>query len=318
MNLPAKAWRRAVACMLAAAMSVTAVPATADSRTDRDRLILLGTKGGPSVRDVDQVPTSNAVVLGKDTYLVDAGYGAALRLVEARIPLTSVRAILLTHHHSDHNLDVGPLIYSAWTGGLAKPVGVYGPRGVENLVAGYLQSNAFDMTTRMQDEGRPDLRRLIDVKTYSEGPVMENERIKVTALKVAHPPIDDSYALKIEVKGGKTIVFSGDTTYFPPLAAFARNADYLVHEVMYVPALERLTQRSPNAKTLMKHLLASHTTTEDVGRIAAAAGVKNVVLTHFVPGADPAMHDEQWLEGVRKHYGGNVVLGRDRLEIPLD
>ncbi|MCT9124573.1 MBL fold metallo-hydrolase [Cupriavidus gilardii] len=112
MNLPAKAWRTAVACMLAAAMSVTAVPATADSRTDRDRLILLGTKGGPSVRDVDQVPTSNAVVLGKDTYLVDAGYGAALRLVEARIPLTSVRAILLTHHHSDHNLDVGPLIYS--------------------------------------------------------------------------------------------------------------------------------------------------------------------------------------------------------------
>ena len=82
-------------------------------------------------------------------------------------------------------------------------------------------------------------------------------------------------------------MFSGDTAYFPPLAAFAKGADILVHEVMYGPALEDLVRRNPNAATLMAHLKASHTLTDDVGRIATEAGVKTLVLSHLVP-ADAA------------------------------
>jgi len=131
-----------------------------------------------------------------------------------------------------------------------------------------------------------------------------------------HPPIVESYALKFEL-GRKAIVFSGDTTYFPPLADFAKGADMLVHEVMYGPALEALVQKNPNAATLMAHLKASHTLAEDVGRIAAAAEVKMLVLNHFVPGDDRSVTPEVWTEAVRKTFAGNIVVGRDLLELPL-
>jgi ribonuclease BN (tRNA processing enzyme) len=63
--------------------------------------------------------------------------------------------------------------------------------------------------------------------------------------------------------------------------------------------------------------MESHTSTEDVGRIASAAGVKTLVLTHFVPGGIPTLTDQNWLEGVRKNFSGNVIVGRDQLDIPL-
>jgi hypothetical protein len=134
----------------------------------------------------------------------------------------------------------------------------------------------------MEDEGRPDLRKLVNIHEYTEGQVMAAGDVKVTALRNLHPPITESYALKFEFPG-RTIVFSGDTAYYPPLAAFAKGADILVHEVMYAPALEELVRRNPNAATLMAHLKASHTLTDDVGRIAAEAGVKKLVINHFVP-----------------------------------
>ena len=95
----------------------------------------------------------------------------------------------------------------------------------------------------------------------------------------------------------------------------ARGADVLVHEVLYVPGVDALARRVPNATTLREHLLAAHTTTEDVGRVAAAAGVKTLVLSHFVPGDDPTITDEMWLEGVRRHFSGNVVVGKDLMVI---
>ena len=84
---------------------------------------------------------------------------------------------------------------------------------------------------------------------------------------------------------------------------------------MYLPGIEQLVGRLPNAKRLREHLLAAHTVPEDVGRIAAQAGVKTLVLSHFVPGDDPAIADEQWTEGVRKHFNGRIILGKDLMEI---
>jgi len=62
---------------------------------------------------------------------------------------------------------------------------------------------------------------------------------------------------------------------------------------------------------LREHLLAAQHFNEDVGRIAAQAEVKTLVLTHLVPGDDPSITDEQWSEGVRKHFSGGIVVGRD-------
>jgi ribonuclease BN (tRNA processing enzyme) len=78
-----------------------------------------------------------------------------------------------------------------------------------------------------------------------------------------------------------------------------------------------LAARVKNAASLKAHLLAAHTTTEDVGRIAQEAGVNKLVLSHLVPGDDPSITDEMWSEGVRKHYNGNIVVARDLMELDL-
>jgi ribonuclease BN (tRNA processing enzyme) len=282
----------------------------------QDRLVLLGNKGGPAIRGYAPSPSANLLVHKSIPYVIDAGYGVTFKLVEAKLPLPSLRYVFITHHHSDHNLELGPLLYNAWAVGLRTPVEAYGPVGIEPLLSAYWESNKFDIETRMADEGRPDLRKLVSARTYSEGAVLKMEDMTVTALRNLHPPITESYALKFAF-GGKTVVFSGDTAYFPPLAAFAKGADILVHELMYGPALEALVRRNPNAATLMSHLKASHTEAEDVGRLAAEAGVKTLVLNHFVPADDRTLTDQVWTDAVRKTFGGPIIVGKDLLEIPL-
>ena len=281
-----------------------------------NRLVLLGNKGGPSIRAYAPSPSANLLVWHNVPYIIDVGYGATFKLVEAKFPLTSLRYVFITHHHSDHNLEAGPLPYNAWALGLKTPVDIYGPNGVDALLDGFFAGSKFDIDTRIVDEGRPDLRKLVTTHSYSEGKVFAESGVTVTALRNKHPPIVDSFALKFDL-GGKTIVFSGDTTYFPPLAEFAKGADFLVHEVAYGPALEALAARTPNGATLLEHLRASHTLAEDVGRIAKAAGVKTLVLNHFVPADDKGLTDEVWTKAVGTTFDGPIIVGRDLLEIPL-
>ena len=180
----------------------------------------------------------------------------------------------------------------------------------------FWELNKFDVETRIADEGRPDPRNLLIAKDIDEGPVLQTADVKVTAFRTPHPPIVDNYAYKFETPDG-VIVFSSDTAYNPKLAEFAHGADVLVHECMYLPAVDRLVLKTKNGATLKKHLLDSHTTTEDVGRIAAAAEVKTLVLSHFVPGDDPEVTDENWVEGVKQNYSGRIVVAKDLMELRL-
>jgi ribonuclease BN (tRNA processing enzyme) len=110
----------------------------------------------------------------------------------------------------------------------------------------------------------------------------------------------------------RSFVFSGDTAPSDALIALARGADVLVHEAMLESALGTITDG--NAPRLMDHLLRSHTTTEQLGRVAQAAGVRTLVLSHLVP-ALPTFTDAMWIEGVRRHYRGRIIVGRDMMEI---
>jgi ribonuclease BN (tRNA processing enzyme) len=71
----------------------------------------------------------------------------------------------------------------------------------------------------------------------------------------------------------------------------------------------------PNAVTLKQHILASHTAVEDVGRVAAAAGVRSLVLSHLVPADDPALTDDMWIGAARAHFTGDVVVAHDGMEL---
>ena len=279
------------------------------------RLVLLGTKGGLRVGGEGRANPSNLLLINGVPYVVDCGYGVSRQLVRAGVPLNSLRYIFLTHHHSDHNLEYGPLIYNGWATGLNQPVEVYAPPPLAKITAAFLQSMQYDIDIRIADEGRSDLGELINTHEFNcAGPIFENDDVKVSALRVMHPPVDHTYAFRFDTED-RSIVFSGDTTYFPELATFAAGADVLVHEAMYLPGLDALVKRVPNAARLREHLLASHTLTEDVGRIAQAAGVGTLVLSHLVPGDDAGITDAMWAEGVSRHYRGRIIVGSDLMEV---
>jgi ribonuclease BN (tRNA processing enzyme) len=281
----------------------------------RTRLILLGTKGGPSVGKSGRSNPSTLILINDIPYVVDCGYGVSRQMISAGVSLNRLRYIFITHHHSDHNLEYGALFYNAWVTAQPIHVDAYGPVGLQKLTQDFFEYEKFDLETRIVDEGGVDPRKLITVHEFDKpGVVMQNDDVKVTSCRVRHPPITQSYAYRFDAKD-RSIVISGDTTYAPELAEFAKDADVLVHEVMYLPAIDKLIKQNPGATRLREHLMAAHTSTEDVGRIAAQAGVKTLVLSHFVPGDDPTITDEQWSEGVRKYFKGHIIVGKDLMEI---
>ena len=299
------------------ALPVAIAPAMAATEPKGTRWIILGSKGGPRVTTGRSNP-ANVLLVDGVPYVVDCGYGVAKRLVQAKVPLPSIRYVFVTHLHSDHVLEFGNMVYSAWSAGLNHEVNAFGPIGLAALAKAYWESNSFDIDIRIPDEGKPDPRKLLIVKEIeASGPVMNTDRVKVSAFQTPHPPIlKKNFAYKFETPDG-VIVYACDTEYNPKLAEFAKGADILIHEALYVPGVDALVSRIKNAATLKAHLLAAHTTTEDVGRIAQAAGVKKLVLSHLVPGDDPSITDAMWTEGVRKHYSGNVVVARDLMELDL-
>ena len=279
------------------------------------RVILLGTKGGPRVGESGRNNPSTLVLINDVPYVIDCGYGTSRQLLAAGVSLNRLRYIFITHHHSDHNLEYGTLFYNSWITGLPARVDAYGPTGLEKMTRDFFNYMKFDIDTRIVDEGRPDPRNLISVHDFNKpGVVLVNDDVKVSAALVRHPPIKQAYAYRFDAKD-RSVVISGDTAYAPELAEFAKGADVLVHEVMYLPGVEAMVRRLPNATRLRAHLLAAHTVSEDVGRIAAQAGVKTLVLSHFVPGDDPSITDDQWAQDVRKHFKGQIIVGKDLMEI---
>jgi ribonuclease BN (tRNA processing enzyme) len=301
---------------LAAGYAMTLRAAMARPIDKPSRIILLGTKGGPSLAVRTNRSNPATLILINDVpYLIDCGYGVSRQLVSAGVPPERLRYIFITHHHSDHDLEYGTVFYNAWLATQAPRIDAYGPAGMRKMTSDFFAYMKFDIDTRIVDEGLVDPRALLTVHEFNRpGLVMQNDQVKVTSCLVRHPPIKQSYAYRFDTKD-RSIVFSGDTAYAPKLADFAKDADVLIHEVMYLPAIDKLVEQFPGATRLREHLMAAHTSTEDVGRIAQQANVKTLVLTHFVPGDDPTITDAEWTEGVRKHFSGRIVVGRDLMEI---
>jgi len=274
------------------------------------RLILLGTGGGPSPKRLRSAP-AQVILVGDDAYVVDCGDGVARQMVRAGVPLSRIRAVFITHQHSDHNADYGNLLLFAWIDGVKPTVHAYGPPPLARMTALIAEVNKVDIETRIADEGRPPFAGLVSPHEITTGGgVMQERGIKVTAALVDHPPIQPAFAYRFDTPD-RSIVISGDTAPSPSLVALAKGADVLVHEVLYLPGVEGLAGNEPHAKRLREHLAASHTPAAEVGRIAEAAGVKTLVLSHFVPGDDPSITDEMWASGVRPYFKGKVVVGRD-------
>jgi len=281
-----------------------------------ERLVILGAKGGPAIRPGGPMPTSSLLEIGGRRIVVDCGLGVTRGLVDAGVPLKTLDLVFITHLHSDHVLELGGLLHTAWTAGLSTPVRVFGPAGTKAYWRNFCMALDFDIDIRIADEGRPDLRDLVSVDEFSEGPVFDEGGLAVSALRVDHPPVTECYALRF-AHGGRRIVFSSDTAYFPPLANFARGADILVHEAMLEAGVDRLVERTGNGERLRQHLMASHTLARDAGRIAGAAGVGHLVLHHLIPADDPTFGEEHWREALRASWDGLLTVGHDGFSLAI-
>ena len=282
--------------------------------TRRTRVIILASGGGPRPRK-DRGTTAHAVIVDGVLYVVDCGNGVARQLVQAGVALPTLRHVFLTHHHSDHNADYGNLLWLAWASGLRTRVDTWGPPPLEKMTRLFFEMNAYDIDTRIADEGRPPLVPLVHVHELTQdGVVLQDERVKVTAALVDHPPVVPAFAFRFDGPE-RSIVFSGDTNKSDNLVRLAKDADVLIHETLWVPAVDRLVARNPYAATLKKHIIDSHTAVEDVGRVAAAAGVKTLVLSHLVPADDPTITDAMWIGAARPYFKGDIVVAHDGMEI---
>jgi ribonuclease BN (tRNA processing enzyme) len=251
-------------------------------------------------------------VVDGEPYVIDCPDGVAGRLVQAGVDLSKLANIFITHHHSDHVAGLGALLVLAWGSDLQTPVTVYGPPPMRRVLAAHLSANAYDIEVRIREEGRPPLLPLIGAREFSAGTtILDTPKVRVRCAPADHYSVPD-LAYRLDTPD-RSFVFSGDTRPSDRLIELARGADVLVHEVMLLSALREIA--SGNAPSLMDHLLRSHTTTEELGRVAAAAGVRTVVLSHLVPGGLPSITDEMWAEGVRRHFQGEIIVGRDMMEI---
>jgi ribonuclease BN (tRNA processing enzyme) len=281
--------------------------------SSRTRLVLLGTAGGPTPKAKRAAP-AQAIVVGDRIYLVDCGDGVARQLALAGLPIRQLRAVFLTHQHSDHNAGYGPLFLLAWAANLSTPVDAYGPPPLVAMTAQLLEAYRYDIELRMADEGRPPLAPLVRPhEIASGGEVLEDDRVRVTAALNDHPPIRHSFAYRFDTDD-RSIVISGDTRYSPNVVKLAKGADVLVHEVVSREFWER--PDAPQPPDVVRHILASHTEASEVGRVAEEAGVSTLVLTHYVPTEGPgAPTDHQWVAEVRRRFKGRVIAGSDLMEI---
>ena len=244
--------------------------------------------------------------------LVDCGSGVTQRLLAAGTPGRDLDALLLTHLHSDHLVDLYQLIVSSWHQGRDRPLPVYGPPGTRRYVEGLMALWEPELSQRVAHERRPSTAALeVAVTEIAAGQVLAFGGLSVRVVEVDHKPVRHAYGFVFEA-GGKKLVLSGDTRRCAALIDAAQGADLLVHEVFIhreMPVVEGVR----SAETVAK-VAGYHTLSDEVGKIATEAGVKALALTHFVP---PAADRAALLAEVAADYAGPLVLAEDLLRIDL-
>lgn len=293
------------------------------------QLMLLGTQGGPNYT-TQRSETANALLVDGRLYLVDCGYGALAALVKAGLRYVDVDDIFLTHLHDDHTADLPSLLGHQWTDGRVKPVAIYGPPGTARLVGAAVAYNSINEEIRLVDEARSvRLASLFAAHevVVSAAPtrVFEDDRVTVAAVESTHYPLESKARMSHRAVSyrfqsrDRSIVLAGDTAVSPALVELAKDADMLVCEAMDMALMRKAFDArvangayADNPEGVWHHIVTTHTTTAQAGEMAAAAGVRTLVLNHLVPGAlAPQVRDETYAAAARKAFKGKIVVGRD-------
>lgn len=293
----------------------------------RELSVLMCGTGSP-LPDLNRASACTTVAAGGRLYVVDAGLGSVRNLLLWRVPLRQVDGVLLTHFHSDHIAELGELRLQTWAAGRRTPLKVYGPPGVEDVVDGFNRAYSHDADYRTLHHGQAFLPRedanMVAVPIAMNGAtaaVLQHDGLKITAIRVHHDPVKPAYGYRFDY-AGRSVVVSGDTAPYAPLAQASRNADVLVHEAQSDRLIgilgEAMAKAGRNRIAKILHDIPSyHTDPMDAARIANDAQVKLLVFSHINPPLPNGIAERAFLRGVSEVRPDGWVLAHDGLLIRL-
>ena len=273
-------------------------------------LTLLGT-GCPSV-DHKRFGPSNLVSTKNTKILVDCGSGITQRLHELEVSSADIDALLFTHLHSDHAVDLYQLIISSWHSYRTKPWKIYGPKGTKKFVKKIMDAWADERKLRISYESRASA-KAFDIQV-TEFKSIGNIKIKDLSIKyfeVDHKPVKFAYGFCFTNKN-KKLTISGDTRPCENLMKYAQQSDVLLHEVFIEGEIKEINKMRTQ-KTL-HNVQSYHTTSSQVGKVAFIARANKLVLTHFVP---TSFNKNNLKKVVKKDFGKDPVIGEDLMTIKV-
>jgi ribonuclease Z len=317
-----------ISVMLAVAADIT-IAQTPPPASPRMYAVLLGT-GFPRP-DAERAGPSTAIVIGEKVFLIDAGRGVTMRLAGANLAPQNIRAVFLTHLHSDHIDGLPDVFHITWQFGRNTAFELYGPTGTQDLVDGMMKFYAADIHIRRDlTEKLPAEGAKINLHTVHEGVVYQDDDVRVTAFLVDHAPVEPAFGYRFDqieknftLETGPevtmsdritaSIVISGDTHPNENLIRYAKNADVLIHEA-YLP---QITKPSDTASDDQIWFTRYHSTAAEAGEDAARANVKLLVLTHLIPHRS-GNADAEFQSEAAKSFRGPIIVGHDlaRIDIP--
>ncbi|AOZ01656.1 MBL fold metallo-hydrolase [Cupriavidus sp. USMAHM13] len=308
-------------------------PGQADGEVTETRtgthLITLGTRGGP-IPARDRAQSSNLLIVDGTYYLVDAGDGVLRRLTQAGASFRQIGQVFITHGHDDHTAGLGTLMSVAWDFQRHDPIAVYGPPGTVALVKGAIQYFTVNAEIRWAEGRRTPLEDVFVGHDVAPGVVYQDKNIQVSAVENTHFHIPEgspyygkykSYAYRFQTPD-RVIVFTGDTGPSDAVTELARNADTLVTEVGSSEDVKQVLIRNGTWQSMtaqqqaafMRHEVEEHLTPDEVGKMAARAKVRTVILTHLLPTVDEHDDYERYAAEVKKSFSGQVVVAKDLME----
>ncbi|MDC0057805.1 MBL fold metallo-hydrolase [Pelagibacteraceae bacterium] len=274
------------------------------------QLTLLGT-GCPSV-DHKRFGPSNLITSKKAKILVDCGSGVTQRLHQLKETSADIDALLFTHLHSDHAVDLYQLIISSWHSYRIKSWKIYGPKGTKKFVNKIMDAWADERKLRISYEARANAKAFeIDVIEFKSSGNIKIKDINVKYFEVDHKPVKYAYGFSF-INKNKKLTISGDTKPCENLMKYAQKSDVLLHEVFIEGEIIK-TNKMRTKKTL-HNVKNYHTTSSEVGKIAFITQSKKLVLTHFVP---TQFNKVRLKNIVKKDFGKNPIIGEDLMKIKI-
>jgi ribonuclease BN (tRNA processing enzyme) len=224
--------------------------------------------------------------------VLDLGYGTLPRLLTLldSYSAAGLDAVVVTHAHPDHMIDLHGLFRARW----------FGDRGAPRLPL-HAQPDVMQVLTAIESDD-DEISQVFD---FHPLPAEPQPLGPFTLIGQLLPHFIPNVGVRLESEV-LTIAYTGDTGPTDDLAMLGRGADLFIVEA---------TDRNQRSRTpLAPEGPHFHLTAQQAGRAAAAAEAKRLLLTHFWPG-----NDRQASRALAAaEFEGEVLVAEDGLTVDLD